>query len=122
MLAAAALGLVAADLDPASQPDPLGHGDQRRLLHQRGMTIGQGTFGVGGEALDQQMRDDQAQDPVAQKLQALVGAPAPGVAADGAGVGQGLGQQRRVPKRVPERLLQLGPAPAGGPGARRRLS
>ena len=77
---------------------------------------GQRAFGVGGELLDQQVRSRQPEDPVSQKLQALIVARiAPPGAADSAGqarVGDRFLEQRLVREAMAEHRFELAQARA----------
>ena len=59
---------------PAPETEAARHLGQAFLANHRHLALRQSAFGVLGEALDQQVGHDQAKDPVAQELQALVGA------------------------------------------------
>jgi hypothetical protein len=106
-------------LSQRSSPSAARDLGQGLLLHQRHQPVGQRPFGVVGKALDQEMGHDQAQDAVAQKLQALIAAPPrlrpllAGAPAHDAGMGQRLVEQPLVLKSVAERRLDLAAAAFG---------
>ena len=85
--------------------------DRRQALpsDHRDLPLGQRAFCILGEALDQQMRHDQAEDPVAQELQPLVGARSAAAGAKDAAMGQGLFEPARVAETVAEQCLQFAP-------------
>ena len=73
---------------------------QAVLADQVGADAGEVAFVGAGEALEQQARDDQAQDGVAEELEPLV------VVGAEAAMGQGPLQERRVGEAVADALLQ----------------
>ena len=114
-MAAGIAGLARGRLHPPAEAQ------RRRDLRQalpsdhRDLPLGQRAFGILGEALDQQVRHDQAEDPVAQELQPLVGARSAAAGAKDAAMGQRLLEPARVAETVAEQCLQF----ARSSGARR---
>ena len=97
---AAAARLAFAEAQQLGQAELQRRAVQAVLAHEVGAHPGQVAFVGAAEAVEQQARDGQAQDGVAEELEALV------VVGAEAAVGQRPLQQRRVGEAVADALLQ----------------
>ena len=86
-----------------AQLDLAGDGGTGFLADERVEAGGQLALGRGDIGIEQRLGHDEAEDPVAQKLQPLVRGSGD---AGGGAVGHGFGQQVRVPELVPEPGLE----------------
>lgn len=102
------IGLALGHDDVFAQPDRAGDTGQGLGPDQRGVPARQRADLLVGEALEQQVRDDQAEDPVAEELEPLeIPLPA-SLAGRRARVGQRLLEQLRPRESVSERYVELG--------------
>jgi hypothetical protein len=87
-------------------------------VDEMGEALAEGALRVVGKGLDQHAGDAQAEDAVAEELEAFVAGPA---GTGGAGVGQGLDEQPPVAEAVAESLLDGGQSASRvrGPAGRR---
>lgn len=120
----AGIASAARTLFAARQPERLRHRkvagdpDERAPVDEMGEALAEGSFRIVGKGLDQHAGDAQAEDAVAEELEAFVAGPA---GAGGAGVGQGLDEQPPVAEAVAQRLLDGGQSASRvrGPAGRR---